>query len=130
MNEVYVFDLNGTIAAVEQPMENNFAKIFLPWLKTHKSYLVSGGTHEETEARLPREIFESFYGIYPSNWSVGLVDDSKPEQELLDALEELRSHTKYPGSLHERPIKYSNGLYEFCVIGFDAPHEDLEKYAA
>lgn len=67
MNEVYVFDLSGTIAPVEHPMENNFAKVFLPWLKVHKSYLVSGDTHGETEARLPPEIFESFYGIYPSN---------------------------------------------------------------
>ena len=130
MNEVYVFDFNGTLTPLKQPMEYNFAKIFLPWLKAHKSYLVSGATYEETMERLPSNIFESFYGIYTHNGSVGIVDESEPEQELLDALEDLRSKTKYAGTHNKKAVEHFNGLIKFSVIGLDAEPAECENYAA
>lgn len=39
---IYMFDMDGTLTPARKPMEEDFAKCFLPWLQKNKAFIVTG----------------------------------------------------------------------------------------
>ena len=137
MNKIYVFDMDGTLTPPRKPMEEQFAELFLPWLKKHLAYLVTGSDLQKVQEQLPSDIMGGFQGIFASSgnllWSVGNTvysRDCDHDPKLIDALEMLRKNTSYPGTLYPNYKEVRTGMINFSVLGRDAPYEEREKYSA
>ena len=42
MNNIYIFDVDGTLTPSRLPMTKEFQKFFLKWIQNNKFYLVTG----------------------------------------------------------------------------------------
>ena len=134
---IYVFDMDGTLTPARKPMEDNFAKKFLPWLKENKTYIATGSDFKKVQEQLREDVIEAFSGIFCAMgnvlWQKGKVvynRDFEPEKELIANLEAFRANTKYPFTLYPNYIEKRTGALNFCVLGRDCPYEAREQYAA
>ena len=134
---IYVFDMDGTLTPARKPMTEEFAKEFLPWLKTHKAYIATGSDYKKIEEQLPKEVINAFTGVYCSMGNTfykqgTLVFEKvlKYNEEMLEDLENFRKNTKYPNTLFDNYIEKRPGMINFSVIGRNCPYEEREKYTA
>ena len=137
MNTIYVFDMDGTLTPPRKPMEEQFAKLLLPWLETNRAYLATGSDFKKVQEQLPKNIIYAFTGVFCSMgnilWQKGKTiykNDYEPEAEMVDALEKQRNNTKYPGTLYPNYIEVRTGMINFSVLGRDCPYEAREEYSA
>lgn len=61
---IYLFDLDGTLIPARKTMTDNFAKAFLPWLKSNRAFIVTGSDFAKVQAQMSEEITNTFTGIY------------------------------------------------------------------
>lgn len=134
---VYVFDMDGTLTPARQPMTEEFAKSFLPWLKQNQAYIATGSDFAKVREQLPASIINSFTGIFTAMgnalWQNGeyiYFRDFTPCDELLKDLEIIRSTTKYPYDLYPNYIEKRTGALNFSILGRDCPQEARKTYSA
>ena len=94
---IYMFDMDGTLTPARKPMEEDFAKCFLPWLQKNKAFIVTGSDIAKVLEQLPSDVVNAFSGIYCAMgndlWRKGdfvYHHDFVPEPELLADLENQR----------------------------------------
>ena len=61
---IYMFDMDGTLTPARKPMEEDFAKCFLPWLQKNKAFIVTGSDIAKVLEQLPSDVVNAFSGIY------------------------------------------------------------------
>lgn len=133
---IYVFDMDGTLTPARKPMEDNFAKKILPWLKENKTYIATGSDFKKVQEQLREDVIEAFSGIFCAMgnvlWQKGEViynRDFEPEKELIADLENFRAITKYPHKLYSNYIEKRTGALNFCVLGRDCPYDARVQYS-
>lgn len=130
-----MFDMDGTLTPARKPMEESFAKRFLPWLQKNKAFIVTGSDIAKVVEQLPSDIINAFSGIYCAMgndlWRKGSFiyhHDFIPEPELLADLERCRAITAYPNTLFPNYIEKRTGMVNFSILGRDCPYEERERY--
>ncbi len=134
---IYLFDMDGTLTPARLPMEAEFASFFYKWQQKNSCFLVTGSDFKKVEEQLPKDIINSFIGVYSSMGNVLTAQDNmlykkdfQPVQMLLEKLEGYRSATMYPYKLHPNYIEKRIGMINFSVLGRDCSYTDRDKYAA
>jgi len=132
---IYVFDLDGTLTPPRLAMQDEFAKIFLPWLKSHTAFIATGSNLTKVTEQLPVAVLNAFSGVYCSMgnelWRHGAyVYQNKfiPDSRMLAMLEEFRRNTEYPYELYPNYIEMRTGMINFSVLGRDCPYEERLRY--
>ena len=137
MNNIYLFDMDGTLTPARLPMTDDFAEWFRKFISENPVFIVSGSDIEKIKSQMPPDIFENVLGVYASMgnefYKKGkclYVKDFNPPQELLNLLEQYRRSTKYGGTLFPNYIEHRRGMINFSVLGRDCPYEERVKYKA
>ncbi|MDR1952207.1 MAG: HAD-IIB family hydrolase [Elusimicrobiota bacterium] len=132
---LYLFDLDGTLTPARLPMEEYFARRFIPFIKTNSAYIVSGSDIVKVKEQIPSEIFFYICGIFSSMgneiYKKGEKIFSRPFVEdalLVDLLTTERKRTKYPFKLFPNYLEKRCGAINFSVLGRDCPHSERIKY--
>jgi len=132
---IYLFDMDGTLTPARLPMTKDFARKFIPWLKTNKAYIATGSDFSKVEEQMPLDVINAFTGIYCSMgnvfWQKGSTiykKDITPEKELLDDLEYFRKNTKYPYALFDNHIEKRIGMVNFSILGRNCTYNARIKY--
>jgi len=65
MNNVYIFDVDGTLTPSRKPMTKEFQEVFFDeWSKKNTFYLVSGSDLEKMSEQVPPHILERAAGLF------------------------------------------------------------------
>ena len=59
---IYMFDMDGTLTPARKPMEEDFAKCFLPWLQKNKAFIVTGSDIAKVLEQLPSDVVNGSFG--------------------------------------------------------------------
>ncbi len=136
MDNIYIFDMDGTLTPARKPMTENFAKVFLPWLENNCAYIATGSDFEKLEEQMPQGVINAFAGIYCSMgnecWRKGAFEyqnDLVLEPELIEKLENYRQNSQYPHERFPNYIEKRIGMVNFSVLGRDCPYEARLQYA-
>ena len=120
---IYMLDMDGTLTPARKPMEEDFAKCFLPWLQKNKAFIVTGSDIAKVLEQLPSDVVNAFSGIYCAMgndlWRKGdfvYHHDFVPEPELLADLENYRLTSAYPYSLFPNYIEKRTGMVNFLSL--------------
>ena len=134
---IYMFDMDGTLTPARKPMEEDFAKCFLPWLQKNKAFIVTGSDIAKVLEQLPSDVVNAFSGIYCAMgndlWRKGdfvYHHDFVPEPELLADLENYRLTSAYPYSLFPNYLEKRTGMVNFSILGRDCPYAERERYGS
>ncbi len=133
---IYIFDMDGTLTPARQKMSPDFAKRFVPWVKSHIAYLAAGSNYEKIVEQIPGDaVGTGFSGIYSS---MGNVFHEKGKEiyrnqimlkkELLQTLEWYRKNTAYKGKLYGNYMELRPGMLNFSVLGRNCPFAERAKY--
>lgn len=133
--KIYIFDMDGTLTPARQRMTPDFARRFIPWLKSHLAYLAAGSNYEKVTEQLPSEVLGAFSGIYSSMGNVFhqkgkevYRHDIVLKKGLLQALEKYRRSTAYQGKLFGNYLELRTGMLNFSVLGRNCPFEERARY--
>ena len=132
---VYAFDMDGTLTPARRPMEEGFARRFLPWLRAHRAYVITGSDLPKVREQAPHEVLEALEGIFCSMgnvlWQGGREvyrRDFVPQEELLSELERLRAATAYPHALYPGYLEKRTGMLNFSIVGRECPYDERLRY--
>lgn len=129
MNDVFIFDIDGTITPHDERIKIDFKNFFTKWLKNHMSYIVTGIEYKLAVKRLSHEICDALLGIFTSTGYVRKTDEGKPDNALLAALESLHNKSEYTYKSDKKYIEYDKDQsINFSVIGSDASEEARKEY--
>ena len=64
MNDVFLFDVDGTLTVAKQNIVPSFEEKFLNWMEGKEVYIVSGGTFERILGQLGTDILNKTSGIF------------------------------------------------------------------
>lgn len=135
-NTVYLFDVDGTLTHPRQEIDEEFADIFLSWIRAKKKkvYLVTGSDI----AKIKQQIFPSFIdqceGIFTCSGNVFYARGHKVyenELEIPDGLIEnleaylVESEWKSKQGAH---IEFRSGMINFSTVGRNASQNMREAY--
>lgn len=132
--QVYVFDIDGTLTASRNPIEPFFEEFFYEWMQDKSVIFITGSDKEKTIEQIGERIwnqadfamqscgnhiFQNGKEIYKIDW--------KPEQDLIQFLEDLLLESEYPIRTSNH-IEERIGLLNFCVVGRDCTQKQREEY--
>lgn len=133
--DIYVFDMDGTITPARLSMTVDFARRFIPFLQKHVCFIATGSDMDKVQEQVPQQVRKEFKGIYCSMgnelWVDGKVVYKKEfhhEEAFLKKLEEYRLHTTYPYTLFPNYLEKRIGMVNFSVLGRDCPYEERQRY--
>lgn len=133
-NNVYLFDVDGTLTVSRKVIDPEFKKFFLTFIDNNEVYLVTGSDYPKTVEQLGEEIMNNVVRSYQcsgnSLWEKGKeVSRNKwvlGDEERSFLLNEL-AMSKFPirtgTHLEDRP-----GMANFTVLGRGATPEQREEY--
>lgn len=127
--------MDGTLTAPRVPMDKDFARLFIKWLKIHKAYIATGSDFIKVEEQLPENVIESFTGIFCSmgnqlrhGYEIIYQNEFLLSDELRNDLEFFRKTSKFPGPFYSNYIEERTGMVNFSVLGRNCPYEERERY--
>ncbi|MEO9877291.1 MAG: HAD-IIB family hydrolase [Anderseniella sp.] len=136
MDQIYLFDVDGTLTEPRQPIDPDFGRFFERFCRTHPVYLVSGSDLPKLQEQLPRTIIASANGVFSCSaaelWMDGKTIyqmDHEFPKELIEALESFVELSCYPRRFGNH-IEYRTGMLNVSVIGRNAEKSDRQSYFA
>ena len=95
MENIYIFDVDGTLTPSRRAMTEDFEVFFSKWAKKNIFYLVSGSNLEKIQEQLPSYILDLAAGVFPCGGNQLFINDNqkynrefKPPKDLLSFLQE------------------------------------------
>ena len=141
MNNIYIFDVDGTLTPSRLPMTKEFQKFFLKWIQNNKFYLVTGSDLPKLQEQMcfydidAERIFtccgNQMWKPDPSivNVSAELIYDNKFEvsKKLKKLLGTILSNSSYPHR-YGNHIEDRGSMVNFSIVGRDCTQEQREEY--
>jgi phosphomannomutase len=134
MNNVYIFDVDGTLTPSRKPMTREFLKFFDTWSKENTFYLVSGSDLEKMSEQVPPHILERAAGLFCCGGNDYYKDGKQvyynefiPPKELIQFLEETLLNSQYETRAGNH-IEDRGSMLNFSVVGRDCSDEQREDY--
>lgn len=134
MENIYLFDVDGTLTPARQPMTEEFADFFTDWCKDKRVFLISGSDYIKLEEQVSQSLLKSLDGVfgcmgntyhfrglrvYRSNFVV--------PSALRAYLDECLERSSFPlrtGNHMER----RTGMLNFSIIGRNATQDERKTY--
>jgi len=134
MENIYLFDVDGTLTDPRQPMAEAFAGVFWELVRSHPVYLVSGSDLEKIKEQVPAYILDRCRGIFSSSANQFDVAERliyknqfEVPQELLEYLEEKVEKSDYRSKTGNH-IEHRPGMINFSIVGRNATQEQRKEY--
>ena len=136
MENVFAFDVDGTLTAPRQRIDQEFEQFFRAFVAMHPVYLVTGSDYSKICEQLPTDILEACKGVFTCSgaelWQNGKIvyrkTHSFPEC-LLELVEYFIDNSAYPlrcgTHIEPRP-----GMLNISSIGREASLEQRQAYHA
>ena len=130
-NNMYIFDIDGTLTPSRQKMDKSFLEFFKIWAMTHKFYLVTGSDIANTREQLPLEVMSMAQGIYCCCGNEYYIPSSTKEpiffekqyalefdapNDLTEYLLDQLETSTYPKRCGNH-IEKRNGMLNFSIVG-------------
>ena len=134
-NNIYIFDVDGTLTPSRKPMTKEFQKVFFDeWSKENTFYLVSGSDLEKMSEQVPPHILERAAGLFCCGGNDYYKDGKQvyynefiPPKELIQFLEETLLNSQYETRAGNH-IEDRGSMLNFSVVGRDCSDEQREDY--
>lgn len=130
----YVFDVDGVLCDVGEPINDDFKKWFLDWSKDKNYYLVTGSDKEKTIKQIGHEIFDkakiNFNCLGNSIWINNIetkINQFTLKPDEFQFIESLINTSSYPIRFGNH-IEYRHGSINISTIGRNADKEERKKY--
>jgi len=134
MENIYLFDVDGTLTEPRQPMKKDFADLFRYLVRNHTVYLVSGSDLAKLKEQVPQDILSDCHGVFSSSANQLDIGDELIYKNELEVPEELMVFLKRFLEKSDYRIKTGNhlehrpGMINFSVVGRNASQEEREEY--
>jgi len=136
LENIYLFDVDGTLTPARQEMDKHFHTFFTKWMEGKKVYLVSGSDYPKIQQQIPEDILLSVEGAFGcmgntlhKQGKMVYEHNFVPSQALMSYLVGRLQRTEYPNlcgtHIEERP-----GMINFSVVGRGANQQQRKNYAA
>ena len=134
MDNIYLFDVDGTLTKPRQPMSPSMARAFSDLIGDNLVYLVSGSDLKKLQEQVPTTILKNCSGVFSSSanqLNIGADLIYKNELEVPPELSEFFKtflekscySTRTGAHVEARP-----GMINFSVIGRNASQEQRKAY--
>jgi phosphomannomutase len=134
MENIYLFDVDGTLTDPRQPMTDEFSVVFWELVRSNPVYLVSGSDLEKIQEQIPEHILAKCRGIFSSSanqFDVGenliYKNQFKASPEFIKFLEEQVENSSYKVKTGKH-IEHRPGMINFSIVGRNATQEQREEY--
>lgn len=134
MENIYLFDVDGTLTEPRQPMKEDFASLFRILVRSSIVYLVSGSDLSKLKEQVPQDILSSCAGVFSSSANQLDIDDELIYENELEVPEELSVFLRnfleksYYKTKTGRHIEHRPGMVNFSIVGRNASQEEREEY--
>lgn len=132
--KTFIFDVDGTLALPNQPIESQFMRWFEHWMLKKEVFLCTNNTYENILPRLGRRIVENCKAVFTcggnSIWinnKEAVMSNWRPSYELTSFLESLLKQSEYKTRSGPN-IEYRVGMISFSLVGKMATEEDINRY--
>jgi len=151
-NNIYIFDVDGTLTPSRKPMTEAFINFFDRWSQHNTFYLVSGSDLKKMSEQVPHYILRNAEGLfccggndyykYHGNFPMGIqkfkplmlneftqeyYNEFTPPTELIEFLEKQVTRSKY-GQRAGNHIENRGSMLNFSIVGRDCSDEQREDY--
>jgi len=134
MNNIYIFDVDGTLTPSRKVMTKEFLEFFDNWSKENTFYLVSGSDLEKMSEQVPPHILKRAEGLFTCGGNDYYKDGKQvyynefaPPEDLIKFLEEQLEHSPYSTRAGNH-IEDRGSMLNFSVVGRDCSDEQREDY--
>jgi len=134
MDNIFLFDVDGTLTEPRQKMTQDFANLFRVLVQNNLVYLVSGSDLGKLKEQVPEDILNSCAGIFSSSanqFNIGdeLIYENELEvdKELQQFLENFIESSEYETKTG-RHIEHRPGMLNFSVVGRNATQSQRKEY--
>lgn len=136
MNELFVFDVDGTLTPSRQPMVPEFAAWFREYFKNRRYAFVSGSDYLKLQEQLPEDILHKAEAVFAcsgnSVWTQGKLihkNDWIPPADLLADLAQALKDCSYD-VMTGNHIEIRTGLVNFSFVGRNCTAEQRRAFFA
>ena len=133
-NNIYIFDVDGTLTPFRSAMTDEFLEFFDKWSKENTFYLVSGSDLEKMSEQVPQYILDRSDGLFCCSGNHYFKDgkevyynEYKPADDLLQFLQETLLNSQYEVRAGNH-IENRGSMVNFSVVGRDCSDEQREDY--
>lgn len=134
MKTVYIFDVDGTLAPPNEPIDSHFMHWLEHWILKRDVYLCTNNTYQNILPRLGNRLLSGCKALFTSGgcsiWMNGKeakTSNWKPPSDLLTFLSDTLKDSEF--KIRSGPnIEYRVGLISFSVVGKNATKEDRLRY--
>ena len=134
MDNVFLFDVDGTLTSPRERMTQDFASLFRVLVKDSLVYLVSGSDLDKLKEQVPKDILDSCAGIFSSSANQFDIGDEliyenelEVEQELQDFLDTFVQNSRYETKTGKH-TEHRPGMINFSVVGRNASQDQRKDY--
>jgi phosphomannomutase len=131
---LYLFDVDGTLTPPRQKMTEDFYSFFKEWADSEKVYLISGSDYKKLKEQLPKNLLEAVEGVYGCMGNSLYVGGQnmyknifRPSDELLSFLKECVEGSSYKSKTGNH-IEERVGMINFSIVGRNANLKQREEY--
>jgi HAD superfamily hydrolase (TIGR01484 family) len=137
-DRVYLFDVDGTLTAPLSGVDEEFADIFLSWIREKKKivYLVTGSDIAKTKRQLFSSFIDQATGIFTCSGNVFYSKGKKIYENVLQLppkfIEDLELYLEHGSSWRRKTgnhIEIRQGMVNFSTVGRNASVDLREAYA-
>ena len=130
----YVFDIDGTLTPARLPIEAEFKKFFLKWIKGKNVYLITGSDYVKSVEQVGKDVIEAVTACFNTAGNIcykkGIViyrNDWNAPPELVAMLESFMKSSKYPLRAG-RHLEHRIGMLNFSIVGRNCTREQRKDY--
>jgi phosphomannomutase len=134
MDNIFLFDVDGTLTEPRQKMTQDFANLFRVLVGNNLVYLVSGSDLAKLKEQVPKDILDSCAGIFSSSANQFNIGDEllyenelEVEKELQDFLDTFVEVSKYETKTGKH-TEHRPGMINFSVVGRNATQNQRKEY--
>jgi phosphomannomutase len=135
INNVYVFDVDGTITDSCTRMDPEFQTLFIEFCKQEDVYLITGSDRQKTFEQVGPTVYGLVKGVWQCNgneyWENNKrvsKKDFKLDYETKHYLENIAHKSTYPGKKAGDHIERRTGMVNFSVVGRAATDQQRKDY--
>jgi phosphomannomutase len=134
MDNIFLFDVDGTLTEPRQEMTQDFANLFRVLVGNNLVYLVSGSDLAKLKEQVPKDILDSCAGIFSSSANqldisdeLIYINELEVEEGLEEFLETFLQESAYEIKTGNH-IEHRPGMINFSVVGRNASPTEREAY--
>lgn len=134
MNNIFVFDVDGTLTPSRGKMDSDFEAQFIAMAKKHSMYLVTGSDKPKTIEQVGKKVYNSCKAVYQCSGNEKWIRNTLISSNEIEIPDDMRKAFDYwlrasqfihrtGGHVDER-----NGLVNFSILGRGASPVQRAEY--